>query len=436
VVVALPDGRAWLQAVLGALRIGAVAVPLDPRLPDERLAALAAEADPACAVVADGRTLADRVLRPDELDAGAPAPLVPVRRGDLALLMPSSGTTGLPKLVMHAHHDPVAGSDAFAVDVLGLGPGRRVFAAAHGSTGLGLFVGVLRPLGAGATIVRPARRPTPRSVLAAVERDRVDVLAAVPALWAQIAAFLERHPDERDRLRTLRACVSSGERLPPALARRLHALTGQALVDALGSAECGNVVLAARPGDPRLRPSRGVELCLADERGRPVPVGRPGRLCVRAPTVALGYWGGRGEARPLRRRAWLRTEDVLVQEDGAFRFLGRQDDLFVVDGRCIGPVAVEACLHEHPGVSEAAAVDALDAGGSVRVAAFVVPGAGGEEGPTPDALLRLVGERLGPACAPSSVTLLGGLPRLASGKLDRRRLAALAGASAAHVAVS
>ena len=194
VLVALRDGRPWVQAFLGAAALGAVAVPADPTEP-ERLALLAEDCEPAVVVSAEEEPPPGRAIRPEELDAGAPADVADVGPDDLAYLIYSSGSTGRPKGVMHGHGDMETGIATYAAEVLGLGPGDRCHSMARLFTSLGFGNGFFRVIGSGATAVLTAPRPSPRGVLETVAREGVTVLSAVPTFWLQLARFLERHPD-------------------------------------------------------------------------------------------------------------------------------------------------------------------------------------------------------------------------------------------------
>jgi acyl-coenzyme A synthetase/AMP-(fatty) acid ligase len=415
VAVLLPDGRRSAQALLGAVRMGAIAVPLDPGMPRERVRAVLEDCAPAAVV-------------DDELPGGEPEPVAAVGGSDVAFLVYTSGTTGRPKGVAHAHGAMTADGPSFLRDLAGVGPGDRCYAAAATATALGFFIGFARPLCAGAAaVLRPAPR-TARSALAAVDAHGATVLAAVPTIWLQLAAILGRRPDQAPRLASLRLGISSGDGLPCGAAARVAARGGPRLVDGLGSSECGDIVLASADGAPGFRRvPPGVDVRVADRAGAPVPPGTPGVLWVRTPSAAVGYWKRDDLSRDLRVGPWLRTEDVVVVRGGSLHHLGRADDLFKVDGRLVSPVEIESALSEDPRVVEAAVVGAPQAGGLVRPAAFVVPAAGA--GPPPALareLRRHVARRLAPALAPARVILTDALPRHASGKLDRHRLLAAA----------
>ena len=427
VMVALRDGRAWVAAFLGAARVGAVAVPVDPGAGRDRLADLADDCEPAVIVTENEDAPAGvAALDPGAFAAGEPAPVAGVHPEDLAYLVYSSGSTGRPKGAMHAHQDMRAGVETYAREVLGLAPGDRCHSMARLFTSLGFGNGFFRVLGSGATAVMSGVMPTPRAVLGTVARERVTVLTAVPTFWAQLARFLERHPDP-EALATVRLGVSSGDSLPRPVWERLREVAGLELIEGLGCSECSNVVISTRPGEPLPgtlgRAVAGIGIRLADDDGRPVGEGEPGRLWIRSPSNTTGYWRRMAETRELVFGPWLRMGDVLAQEGGVYRHLGRSDDLFKVDARWVSPTEVEATLLTHPAVGEAVVVGRAGDDGLTRPAAFVVLAAGARaaEGLAAD-LRRHVARALAPHSAPQSVTVLDELPRLPSGKLDRRRL--------------
>lgn len=433
VALALRDGRPWLAAFLGTARLGAVAVPLDPLGEPARLVDVLEDCEPT-AVVAEPE-LADRLqlpadralLVPDALAAGEPRPITAVHPGDLAYLVYSSGSTGRPKGAMHAHRDMRTGIETYGAGVLGLGPGDRCHSAARLFTSLGFGNGFFRVLGCGATAVFSATSPTPRSVLATVATHRVTVLTAVPTMWSQLARFLERHPDP-EAFAGVRIGVSSGDSLPAPVARRLRNDLGVDLLEGLGCSECSNVVISTRPGEHmpgRLgRVVPGVAVRLADERGDAVAEGTPGRLWIRSESNISGYWRRPETTREVVFGPWIRMGDVLMEQGGIFRHMGRSDDLFKVDARWVSPTAVEAVILEQVGVEEVGVVALPDANGLMRPAAFVVPSEGWLDEAAVVTIRRRVAHALGPHCAPQRIESVARLPRLPSGKLDRRRLRA------------
>lgn len=427
VAVLLRDGRSWLAAFLGAASLGAVPVPLDPLMEPGALSAVLDDCEP-WVVVAD--PLPAAVDRPwvsaAELEEGTPLPPAAVHPDDLAYLVYSSGSTGLPKGAMHAHRDMRTSIEGFVPFALGLAPGDRTLSIPRLYTSLGFGNGFFRALGSGATAVLSSTTPTARSVLDVVERNEVTVLTGVPTFWSQLARFLDRRGGGA-RLASVRLAFSSGDALPEAVREHLHDAAALDLVEGLGCSECSNVVIAQRSGDER-RPGTlgvavpGVDVRLADEAGLEAAPGEPGRLWIRSDSNTSGYWRRAALTRDLVHGEWLRMGDVLTQEDGVYRHLGRADDLFKVDARWVSPAAVEAALLEHSDILEAAVAGVPDERGLMRVAAFVVTAEHAELDALADRLRVHVAKALAPHSAPQSVEPVDALPRLASGKLDRRAL--------------
>lgn len=424
--VALRDGCAWCAAFLGAVRLGAVAVPLDPHATAERLADVVDDCEPAV-IVCDPETPAPPgvALRPEELVDGPWHHTVAVHPADLAYLIYSSGSTGRPKAVMHGHGDMAVSIRGYSKDVLGLRPGERSYSVARLFTSLGFGNGFFRSLGTGATCVFTRSRPTVRSVADAVSRHGVTVLTGVPTFWLQLATFLERRPGEW-RAADLRLAVSSGDSLPAPVGERVRTLLGVDLVEGFGCSECSNVVISTRAGEPMPgalgRVTPGVEIRLADDDGAPVPPGTPGRLWIKSGSNTSGYWRRPEETRELVFGPWLRMGDMVSQEGDVYRHMGRADDLFKVDARWVSPTEIEAVLLDHDAVSEAAVVGLPDDDGLMRPAAFVVPATPPAADGLADELRRHVAHRLEPYKAPAWVSVQDALPRLPSGKLDRRSL--------------
>jgi acyl-coenzyme A synthetase/AMP-(fatty) acid ligase len=252
----------------------------------------------------------------------------------------------------------------------------------------------------------------------------VDVLTGVPTFWAQLVDYLHRHPDP-DALTRLRICVSSGDGLPPGVAADFAAISATPLIEGLGCSECSNIVISTRPGDhhPGSIGSAvpGVEISLRDPDGREVPDGTPGRLWIRSPSNTSGYWRRADDTRLLVVGEWIRMGDVLVAEHGRFRHVGRVDDLFKVHAQWVSPTEVEACLLEDRRVREAAVGGVPDEHGMLRVVAWITVDGTPPAGLAAE-LRRHVAHRLAPFKAPRQVVVCATLPRLPSGKLNRRLL--------------
>lgn len=423
VAIMLRPGRAWLRSLLGIMSLGAIAVPIDPGDDDARIAMLCAEVGAHVAIAE--RPLATRSvsrLAPDELDAGYPLHAQPVDPLACALILFTSGSTGRPKGVTHTHAGLARAG--YVSTTLGVATGDRVHSPSAGFSALGLFIGVIRPLMAGATVVFSSHRTNVRSVVRTVRHGGVTVLAAVPTLWTQLAEFIERHPNEATGLQILRHAVASGEPCPPALVRRVRRALGLDLRNGFGSAECGDIVIAEHPSEgARGGVGQPVEGVTARLESGPAgsAAGGTGRLLVRCPTATAGYWDRPEGEQPFCGNGWLQTDDIMSTRDGVYVHHGRCDRAITVGGRLVHTADAEACLCEHPAVLEAVVVTTpgrravTEPVMFVRVAGTPIPDLKGE-------LRALLATRMGRTLQHARLTTLDGLPRLASGKVDRQAL--------------
>ena len=439
VALLLPDGLAWAVTFFGALRIGAVAVPLNTRLGGTAWTAMLADsgarvlvADPsllgdlapklgdvphlAHVVVADG----DAPESLEALQARAPSTLSaePVNDDAMAFWLYTSGTTGGPKAAIHVHRDLLA-CRYYGIDVLGATSSDRVLATSKLFFAYALGNALLIPLFVGARTVLEPRWAEPDAVAHTVRTFRPTVFFSVPTFYARMLRA-ELPPDT---FRSVRACVSAGERLPADLYDAWRARFGVEILDGLGATETIFMVLANRPGASRAGSAGtlvpGSEACLLDADGRPVPDGTPGVLHVRTPSASIGYWNHPDHTRRAFADGWFRTGDLLTRDaDGFYHHQGRADEAFKVAGQWVAPADVERVLLAHPAVAEAAVVGAAEAGGLVKPFAFVVAKGAHDERLTAE-LAALAADRLAPHQRPRRIMAVDELPRTATGKLQR-----------------
>jgi 4-hydroxybenzoate-CoA ligase/benzoate-CoA ligase len=448
VAMLLPDGLAWVAVFFGALRIGAVAVPLNTRLAPDVCAELLRDSR-ARVLVADpalrralGSRLADlpHLRLVIEAGAGAAAPSLEDRQAacrldlepeavsgdDMAFWLYTSGTTGLPKAAVHLHRDLLA-CRHYGIDVLGAGAGDRVLATSKLFFAYALGNALLVPLFVGARTFLEPRWAEPGAIAETVRAFRPTLFFSVPTFYARLL----RAPLPRELFGSVRLCVSAGERLPPDLYREWRERFGVEILDGLGATETIFMVLSNRPGASAAGatglPVPGTEARLLDGDGREVPDGVPGVLHVKTPSASPGYWNRLEQSRRTFIGEWFRTGDVLTRDaSGVFRHAGREDDFFKVAGMWVTPADVEAVLLSHPGVAEAGVVGAEDAAGLVKPFAFVVPGNGARADVLMAELNALAAERLAAHQRPRRITFVDALPRTATGKLQRFALKAQA----------
>jgi fatty acid CoA ligase FadD22 len=423
VAFVLPDSRVWAAAFLGATRLGAVAVALDPDGPvDDPIE----DSEPTALVAAPGPGPATVTrIEPGELLEGEEHDVVDVRSDQLAYLVYSSGSTGRPKAAMHSHGDLRTGIETYAAHVLQLTPADRCFSMARLFTSLGFGNGFFRVLGSGATAVLRARQPGASEVGPLIGEEGLTVLSAVPTSWAQLAALARRRPEIAEAIGDLRVGVSSGDAMPPSVADALRETSGLEIMVGLGCSECSNIIISTALGESadgtlgRSVPGIGIDLRGEDD--EPVPPGTPGRLWIRSGSNTSGYWRRKELTEDVVRGEWLRMGDMLEERDGRYVYVGRADDMFKVDGGWVSGTQVEAALLEHPAVAEAGVVSRPDGRGLARTSAAIVLEAGADE-PATEELRHLVSAGVGQHAIPRMVSVRSELPRVASGKINRRAL--------------
>ncbi|WP_326665248.1 benzoate-CoA ligase family protein [Streptomyces canus] len=429
VVLALPDGIAWVTAFLAVARLGAVAVLVNPELPAADHAFMAADSGAALCVTGPGledrfaeraRLGADQLLA---LTASAePAPAHPVDAHTPLYVQYTSGTTGRPKGVVHTHGDPKAYHDLIGRRLLRVGQDDVTLSVSKLYFAYGFGNAFVFPLFSGSSAVLVDRRPTPAAVDELVARHRVTLLYSVPSAYAALVA--DRGSGHEACFASVRAAVSAGEGLPEGLGGQVTELLGAPVLEQIGSTEAGHAFCANsfghnRPGTVG-RPVPGFEVELRDRAGHPVPDGTEGELWVRGPTVTPGYLNRPEESERTLVGGWLATRDRAVREaDGTYRHLGRADDMEMVGGITVSPLEVEAVLRAHPAVKEVAVVAVTDGRGVGRLRAFVVPVAPVPDGSLQEDLLGLARAQLAPFKVPRSVSLVPSLPRTPTGKLRR-----------------
>jgi benzoate-CoA ligase family protein len=358
---------------------------------------------------------------PTELDT------VKTHREDIATLNHSSGTTGEPKGIPHAHKDLPLTAQNWGVNVLGIREDDRTFAAAKLFFSFGTGGNLIFPWYVGASTVLFAGPPRiATNVLEVVERFNPTILYAAPTCYASILAIEDFHT--KYDLSSVRYCVSAAEALPAPIWHAWKEKTGVDILDAIGSTENYHMFISNRPGDIRPgssgKPFSGYELKIVDDDGNEVARGEIGNLLVKGETAALAYLHNYEASRKTFLGEWMFTGDKYsVDEDGYYWHAGRTDDMLKVGGIWVSPVEVESTLISHPAVKECAAVGAPDTADLIKPKGFVVlkDGFVGSDELTAE-LIEHCKEKMAAYKRPRWIEYMDELPKTATGKIQRYKL--------------
>lgn len=435
------NGRALLALLLAASDLDAWAAIINARLSGPEIGHIRDNCQPRRVFYTVGVSpaAAEHAQRNDaerctfeplgELAVGAldedsrPEPVATDGASQVAALIYTSGTTGAPKGVMLTHRNLLYVARV-AGGLRGLAPGKRVYAVLPTAHVFGLAAVTIGALANGACLYT-APRFTPEHLITALERDAVQIVPGVPAMFARTLEHLQQtghtlNPPPIDFM------SAGGAPLDMDLKRRAEAVFGSTLHNGYGLTECSATATLTRMGEQhdcntvgKLLPGMAADIRTTE--GQPVADGKVGELWLRGPNVTPGYFRRpEATAEVLTADGWYNSGDLARFGDDRNLFIvGRSKELIIRSGFNVYPPDVEAVLSEHPEVTLSAVVG-RNVENNEEVVAFVqrVPGST----LTADALQAFAAERLSGYKRPSTIVFMDALPATATGKILKGQL--------------
>lgn len=436
VAMALPNGPELVEAILAVAALGATAAPLNPSYTEPEFRFYLGDLNPRMLLVpedrgvavrraADGIPIADVVIS-DETGPliryeGSQVASAPISESgspeDTALLLHTSGTTSRPKQVPLLQRNLMASVRSIGAHYR-LGASDVSYCAMPLFHVHGLVASTLAPLAAGGVVVTP-RRFTPRRFWRDSRDHRVTWFSAGPTMHQMI---LEQSQEPLHSLRFVRSCSSA---LSPSLMERLEAAHGVPVLEAYGMTEASHQ-MTSNPLPPRRRipgsvgVPTGAEVRIVDTQWREVAEGQAGEVAIRGPGLTSGYLNNPEANAESFSEGWFRTGDRGSIEGGYLRLLGRIKEMIIRGGENISPQEVEEVLRSHPVVTDAVCFGIDDekygqlVGAAVTLSAEV----------STNELRDYCRASLAAFKVPEVVHVLDAIPRTATGKVQRRRIAA------------
>ncbi|GAA6178896.1 acyl--CoA ligase [Shimia sp. NS0008-38b] len=341
-----------------------------------------------------------------------------------AYIVYTSGTSGRPRAVVHAHR-AISARQMMFEDWYALKPSDRLLHAGAFNWTFTLGTGLMDPWTIGATALIPAPNTSPTALADLLHRHQATLFAAAPGVYRKMLDT----PDDPALTKlhdSLRHGLCAGEKLSTPMRQRWSKATGTPLFEAFGMSECSTFIssnpTSQSPNGALGQPQRGRRVAIVDENG-PVPLGAPGTIAVHKtdPGLMLGYLDAPDDTAERFKGDWFLTGDLGTMDAAGFiTYMGRTDDMMNAGGFRVSPLEVESALLSHPQIKGIAVTDVEIKPDTRVIAAFYTA----DHDLVAHDLKAFAAQRLARYKQPRLFTRLDTLPTNANGKLNRRALRA------------
>jgi len=438
IALMLPNLPSFPVIFYGALRAGAVVVPMNPLFKEREVEYYLSDSGAKIIFGMPGEAEAGAKAAEIEFQDVPPAGLGELLQqhepdrsvierapDDTAVILYTSGTTGKPKGAELTHYGLDRNQKTVTTTLLQITDADVVMGCLPLFHVFGMNVGMNPAFDTGATLTLIPRFD-PDKALTVIERDKVTLFEGVPTMYAAMLGAAANHPAD---LSSLRVCASGGASLPVEVLRKFEETFGAIILEGYGLSETSPVASFNHPDRDRKtgsigQPIAGVEMKLVAPDGTDSPSGEIGEIAIRGENVMKGYWHKpEATADVISADGWFRTGDLArVDEDGFFFIVDRKKDMIIRGGLNVYPREVEEVLYEHPGIAEAAVLGVPDEMMGEEIAAFVVAKPGVTLDPAE--VRQFVKDKIAAYKYPRKVEVLGALPKTATGKILKREIKA------------
>ena len=427
VIIVLPNHWHTLRLILGCFQIGAIPLLLSPKYPSKSIEKIFQNAKANLLIAQSShQALADRLpfaIIGENGEIGFPEKInktvddLPSLDSPIAAFFSTSGTTGIPKLVMLTHKNILSDIDS-CFDLVDIYPEDRMLGVLPMFHVFGFSIAYILPLTKGMTLtIVPSLYPA-NNLIESLKKYQSTVFLGVPAIFSILAGARAKVPFD---LSPLRLPICGGDALPQRVREAFEKGFGLNIMEGYGITEASPVVSINPSPLTRVPGSAGpiidaINLRIVDDNDKELPVGEIGEIIISGDPISPGYYNNPEENQISFRNQWFYTGDLgKIDEKGLLYIEGRKKELIIVSGFNVFPQEIEEVIMSFPGVANTAVVGVQRASRGEMIKAYVVPNENITINPTE--IVRYCRQELASHKVPRIVEIVTELPQTVTGKV-------------------